>query len=539
MDVRCLASPSEELGDGWYIHLFTVVYTERADTLSIYWYKSPNVNRELFKDMQLMLERMKEYRLCASYTGDVMCVPEERVFLEKLALLGLQMSTTTTYDWPLQCGGSLEIEGGVCSHPIYFQQMSGLCFQDYDVWHSFSSTDPSEPVRLVPKHQAAPVAPVEPVEEEARLMFVSVFGCSVLFAWFPLAITGYSVFHCAIENRQLYTWFVSMVQQRQYPLAKQQIAALEYYHIQHPVLSSPFVAPVPLEEVEKAEGTGKTEEAEEAEGTGKTEETGETEEKSEIAVNGKAFVPRSLEELDSPVFWVRTFCELYLEESTDHDTLLSEIYQDYLTFSEWGEREKLVSMTAFIKTLRASGRYTIKRRSKGMTLVGHRSLVSQQGALRDAALRGQGYERNLLQYRSAQDMHVILANYEELIEYCSPIYSREACLVLHDRGLVLDDAILYSFCRIPGITEELAKYADYLDRLLARPLTMDHQTDYEEFRSFAEQCVLYYPFQLCEGRVVGQTGSVTAVEEAPEVTLDEQFHGLSLGEGGSGGEDSS
>jgi len=444
------------------------------------------------------------------------------VFLEKLVLLGLKGDMTTTYDWALQGVGSLEIEGGVCSHPIYFQQMSGLCFQDYDVWYSFSSTDPSESVRLVPKHQRAmaPVTIVEPLEEEARLMFVSVFGCSVLFAWFPLAITGYSVFHCAIENRQLYTWFVSMVQQRQYALAKQQVSEVEYYHIQHPILSSPLVVPVPLEAVEeeKQEGT------EEIEGTQEMEQTQEPQEKNEIEASEKAFVPRSLEDLDSPVFWVRTFCELFLEESAEHDTLLSEIYQDYLTFSEWGYREKLVSMTAFIKTLRASGHYVIKRRSKGMTLVGHRSLVSQQKVLFDDALHGQGYERNLLQYRSAQDIQVILANYQELIAYCSPIYSREACLVLHHRGLVLDDAILYSFCRIPGVTEELAKYADYLDTLLARPLTMDHQTDYEDFRAFAEQCVLYYPFRLCEG----QTGHVTAVEEAPEVTLDEQFHGLSL-----------
>lgn len=509
--MRCLA-PSSDPRDEWFVHFFTVVYADRADALSVYWYKGRAVNRELFEDVRLILERMKEYRLCASYTGDVLCVSEERVFLEKLVLLGLQGCVTATYDWPLQSGGSLEIEGGVCLYPAYFQQMSGVCFQDYDVWHSFSSTDPSDPVTVIAKQQSvasvAAVTAMVPREEEARLIFVSVFGHSVLMAWCPLAITGYSVFHCAIEERQLYTWFVSMVQQRQYALAKQQIAALDDYHTLHPVLTSPLAVSDDSVVVDAVDAV---------------DAVAEEMEKEEEAK--RVFVLRSLQEVDSPMFWVHTFCDLYLEESAEYDTLLSEIYQDYLTFSEWGEREKLVSMTAFVKTLRATGRYTIKRRSKGMTLVGHCSLVSRQEALYEAVKHGQGYERNLLQYRSAQDIQTILGLYTELVEHCHPIYSREACVALHDRGLVLDDAILYSFCRIPGMTEQLKQYHDYLEALLARPLAMDHQTDCEDFRELAERCVLYYPFRLGAN---GFARPVTALEEVPDVTLDEQFHGLRL-----------
>jgi hypothetical protein len=437
------------------MHFFTVVYTNRTEVMSVYWYKCTTVNRELFEDVRHILERMKEYRICTAYTGDILCVSDERVFVEKLVLLGLQGDNIATYDWPIQDGGSLEIEGGTCSHSTYFQQMSGICFQDYDVWHSFSSTDPTDPVTLVTKQQGLtriqPVETVVPHDTEARLIFVSFFGHSVLMPWFPLAVTGYTVFYSAIENRQLYTWFVSMVQQRQYGLAMQQIAALDYYHTQHPIISSPLAVNsldkdtvesavhevAPLDVVEAVESV-----------------------ESVDNVTPSASTVRSLKDLESPTFWVHTFCDLYLEESTEHDTLLSEIYQDYLTFSDWGYRDKLVSMTAFVKTLRALGRFTIKRRSKGMTLVGYHSLVSQQEAMYRDVKHGQQSERNLLRYRTTREIQAIVGQYTELIEYCSPIYAREACLALHDIGLSLDDAVLYSFCRIPGITEQLTLYSE-------------------------------------------------------------------------------
>ena len=516
--MRCLTGSSEHREE-WYMHFFTVVYMDRADLLSVYWYKGRTVNRELFEDVRQILERMKEYRICASYTGDIMCLTDERAFVEKLVLLGLQGTMIHTYDWPIQGGGSLEIEGGVCSQSAYFQQMSGVCFQDYDVWHSFSSTDPSEPVLLhkgLARKESVEI--VAPSDSESRLIVVSFFGRSVLLSWLPLAITGYTVFYSAIENRQLYTWFVSMIQRQQYGLAKQQIAALEDYHTRQLALSSPLVADTVPSVCINAPTLALTDTVEEV--------TEVTEAKADVAPS--ASTTRSLQELESPTFWVRTFCELYVEESADHDTLLSEIYQDYLTFSDWGYRDKLVSMTAFVKTLRALGRFTIKRRSKGMTLVGHRSLVSQQEAMRDAVRHGQQSERNVLRYHTSREIQTIVGRYTDIIEECYPLCAREACLALHDMGLSLDSAILYSFCRIPGMTEQLKMYAEYVDGLLSQPLTMDHQTDYEGFRELTERCVLYYPFRLEGRKFAGAEGAITAPEEASEITLDEQFHGLSL-----------
>jgi len=57
MDVRCLA-PTSDHREEWFIHLFTVVYTDHADSLSIYWYKGRTVNREWFEDVRQILERM-------------------------------------------------------------------------------------------------------------------------------------------------------------------------------------------------------------------------------------------------------------------------------------------------------------------------------------------------------------------------------------------------------------------------------------------------------------------------------------------------
>jgi hypothetical protein len=149
--------------------------------------------------------------------------------------------------------------------------------------------------------------------------------------------------------------------------------------------------------------------------------------------------------------------------------------------------------------------------------------------MRDAVRHGQQSERNVLRYRTPREIQAIVGQYTTLMEECHPICAREACLALHDMGLSLDSTILYSFCRIPGMTEQLKLYAEYVDGLLSQPLTMDHQTDYEGFRELTERCVLYYPFRLVgEREFDGAEGAITALEEAPEVTLDEQFHGLSL-----------
>lgn len=496
MDMRGLA-PSVEPKEEWYVHFFTVAL--EPDSLTVFWYKDTQVYHAFFEDVRAILDKMKEYGLCHSFSGDVLCVPHERVFVEKLVLLGVTLPSVS-YDWKRLEGTSLSLEAGTCQLVSYFQDMMPLLFQEYDAWYSFSSTDPVQEVTVVSKTSAfvTPMTPITSISDaEKRLLYISFLGHTLLLAWVPLQITHYSVFESSLENSLLYQWFLTMVQKRHYALAKQQLGALDYYHTHHPDVMSIAVA------------VGDT----------MTQVT-------EVA---------SLEETDtkntlfyatppaSPTYWANLFCELYVEASAEHDTLLSEIYQDYLTVSGWSGRDKLLSMTAFVKFLRSLGRYTIKRRSKGLTLVGHRSLVSQQTVMYHAVQHGQGYERNLLTYRTLLEIQTILEQYDALLTTDAP-YRREACLALHDRGLQLDESVLSSFCDVPHMMEELARYSIYLTKVLSQPLGLDRQAHFLAFRQLSEECVLYYPFVIRDSLA----RTINAMEELSDVRLEDQFHGLSL-----------
>jgi hypothetical protein len=485
----------------WYFHLFTMVYATDPQTLVLYWYKDRKVHRPLFDDMGLMLPRMKEYGICLEYTGEVFCVSDERQFVETLLLLGVMMGDKVS--WPTLNNGSLLLHHGICASPSSFHSMAAICFQEFDVWYSFSWKDPSEPMTLLTKEEGSAATATAPLDK--GLVFVDFIDRSFLSTNLELQVTPSHIVPTSVSPSILHPWFRTMVQKNRYTDAVSMINKLRNYQLYYmePLTSAPAPAPV-------ATATA-------------------IEPRNELIEVDPSSAPvmAPVEAELTPAAWLSLFADWYLEPSTENDILMSEAYQEYLTASGW-TGQKVVTMTAFMKAIRARPGCVIKRRSKGMTLVGHRSLVGRQEELFHAVAHGQKSERNLLHYRSVKEIQEILGLYQGVIEACGDVpHVREACLLLHDTGFTLNRALITHFLAIPLVAEHLPAYAAYVASLLTRPFMIDHQADCESFRELAQSCVLYYPF-CYRVEAVAVEG-----EGEGEVTLDEQFQGLTLSEGSS------
>jgi hypothetical protein len=191
---------------------------------------------------------------------------------------------------------------------------------------------------------------------------------------------------------------------------------------------------------------------------------------------------------------IRIFCDLFLEPNKDSDILLSEIYQEYCIASNW-TNNSMLSMSNFIKTLRSLHKYPIKRRSKGMMIIGYHSLVSQQQRMLNEIINNQ-QERNILQYISPNDMKEIVYQYQEQIFSINQPYVRECFLLLYNTSTPLHAMTFSYFSSIPQLQPFLEKYAVYVERNISKPLRMNPSNDVELFRELSQECMLYFPFHI-------------------------------------------
>lgn len=196
-----------------------------------------------------------------------------------------------------------------------------------------------------------------------------------------------------------------------------------------------------------------------------------------------------------------------MEQNPGSDILLSDIYQMYLTSSGWTQTAT-VSMSTFIKRLRALNRFTIKRRSKGMMVIGYSCLVSQQSELFQQVKKGQIYYRQLLHYKSELEIDTILTKYANEISNIGHKYAREAFILLNN--MKLDYQTVAQFASIPQITTQLSLYAEYIDSIRKikpvyetlpnghriRKFNTEIQRPLEDFRELGNKCTIYYPFVL-------------------------------------------
>jgi hypothetical protein len=525
MDARCFLSNLEHHGfledpQEIYIHFYTVLYPETPDTLSIYWYKNQNEHFEIFEDCKLIFQKMKEYKLCTTYTGDVFCIKHESLFMEQLLLLGIEQKESSSLH--LINGVIKEVHCGKTKHVPVFNDTFDICFQGYDICQSFSSAEIESPLFVVDKSNrssslSSSFCSMDSIEIEKmegldkHLMIIDFLHHRLVTSFIKLRTILYSIFHATIDNQTMNKWFLTMVYKKQYPLAVERIFHIQDHHAKQqeiisnsPRLTSPMLHEDSSKEEESYEQTEQEQEQEQ-----------EQEKKSSY----------------QPKEWIRWFCDLYLEPTKECDILLSELYREYQTASSW-TNTPVVSMANFIKTVRSLDRFSLKRRSKGMTLLGHRSLVSQQSRMCEEVKQGQEYHRNLLHYRSTHDIQQILDQHQQTISSISHPFTKEVCLLWNETTTPFSFESISQFCSIPFLSSSLSRYAEYLEHLLSKPLRRNDETELEEFRDMSQQCVLYYPFQkgyLPEKEnhpllTISSSSIMDHVEQ--EVTLEEQFSNL-------------
>jgi len=457
MEAQSVASEHEK-SDEMYIHFYTVIYPSTPDTLFTYWYKNNHVEFDVFEDIERIFQKMKEFKLCISYTGDIFPIKNERLLIEQFMLLGIQDKESCVIQ--LMNGTVKDVHCGFTPYISTFNDLFDVCFQNYDICQSFSSNDKEVSLLLFDKKDRSLVPSSE--EEmnpysDKNLMIVEFLNHRLLTNFIKLDTIFYTIFDSFIDNPTLNKWFITLIQKQEYQMAIQIIYNIEQFHNNHPSIKE-------KNEIKYSEDL--------------VEARQEDEETKEIESTKR----------------IRIFCDLFLEPNKDSDILLSEIYQEYCIASNW-TNHSVLSMSNFIKTLRSLHKYPIKRRSKGMMIIGYHSLVSQQQRMLNEIINNQ-QERNILQYISPNDMKEIVYQYQEQIFSINQPYVRECFLLLYNTSTPLHAMTFSYFSSIPQLQPFLEKYAVYVERNISKPLRMNPSNDVELFRELSQECMLYFPFHI-------------------------------------------
>ncbi len=421
-----------------YIHLYTTATSTSSDEtrseLHLWWSTHTQEDKALFEDFEHLLQKYKEYGCIATYTGDIMKIQDEKAFLEQLILMGVTIPPDVTAI-ALQDGSSIPLQHGITSFEEQFNGLFGICLGDYDIQHTFSSDK----------------APATPKESQGNGLLRIPFLSTVLYTTrIPLQRIAYTTLSLRTEQSAVTKWLHYMTSK------KTNTSYDETYAI--------------LEKLYKHTNT----------------------EEAHASVSGDATAPLAKETSDDRV-WVKEFCDLYMEKDEKADTLLSDIYQQYVTASSWTNTDTL-GLAAFIKCLKELPQFTVKRKSKGMVVTGYKCLVAHQEALFKNASRGQLCERNLLRYLNEIDIHTI---HGAIMKLNLPAITHQAdymaaSALLGRAHCTLTKTMLDQFIHNPWNAPSLPQYSEYVQSVLAahKPL----EKSMELFKEVSSKCVLFFPF---------------------------------------------
>jgi hypothetical protein len=422
-----------------YTHIYTITTSEKE--LQIWWYEIQEESIELFQDFERIFQKYKKFGCITTYTGDILEISDTKAFEEQLILMGVSIPAETTF-LTLQDNTQLILNYGTTKLIEQFNELYCICFQEYDTLYTFSSETPK---MLNEKDE-------KEVKEIIRIpiMYTNIFTPKI-----RLDYIAYSSLELNTSNVILNKWFSYFNQGNK--LCYIQICSILEKLYQKQISNN--------QESEKQEN--------------------KSEEKSE----NKVWV----EEKSENKVWVEEFCNLYAEKNEKMDTLLSDIYQQYITASSWTKTET-ISMPQFIKYIKEIQRFTIKRKSKGMVVTGYKFLISYQEEIYNKTKAGQLYERNLLRYFNDNDIKYIKSSIESIQSLQLDIkdnYYLEAIVLLYKTGYKISKTLLDQFVNNPYIAKSLPLYSKYIKEILENPISNKCMDIYREI---SNKGVFFLPF---------------------------------------------
>lgn len=424
-----------------YIHFYTIPENATSNNLFIYWYSSPTENIELFNDAHTLFKIMKQYS-GQQYTGDIFSINNLEQFKENLVLLGVsdlhrQRPEYDSLKVLLQDNTPLEINKHIIPNATHFNDLFDVCFQNYDFHQSFSDANDD----------------VADIKTTSSLIYIEDLVSSYPF-YLPnveLKVISYNVVKTSIDNITLNKWFNTVIKNNNYKTAYDILNNLTNFNRDLEITNN----------VEDDADDGLS--ISESVSTAKISKTD----------------------------WIKLFCDLYLEEDNTTDILLSDVYQEYVTASSWSDTPT-VTMAVFIKQLRALNIYNIKRRSKGMMLIGHTSLVSSQADFKKKMLNGSLSNRAILKYVHPSEVKKIIRQNEDKVFTIGHKYAREVAFLLYNINIQLNYQVVSQFCSIPQLSLELEKVSKYIDEQIKLD-TIKGDT-FLNFRKTSDECLVYFPF---------------------------------------------
>lgn len=467
-----------------YIHFYTVA--TGSDTQDIFWYCNDTENIELFSDIKHYAHTLKSYGHYTTYTGDIFVVKNLHKFKEILILLGAEEVDKSV--WPLANDATKEVHTWKVSQTTKFNELFDICFQDYEITNSFSSEPSLAKNRIemdelicnknTAVHNFNEIIFGKSTDKNNHLIEVTFGPVKTFMKFYEFNQLPYRTIKSKLDSTILMDWFNTLVKKSEYQTACTTINKLMEFN-------------------SKEEDTGPEGEDDEADDVTVLTEA----ESSKISHNE----------------WINLFCDLYLEENKTSDILLSDIYQMYVTASSW-TNTAIVSMATFIKRLRALNKFTIKRRAKGMMVIGYSCLVGQQSEIFQQVKKGQLYKRQLFRYKSDIEIQSILKNSANEIQNIGHKYTREVFILLNGTRK-LDYQTVAQFASIPQISTQLPLYAEYIESIIkttpiyetlpngtkVRKFNTEVQKPLEDFRELGNKCTLYYPFVLGKNTLSDKT----------------------------------
>ena len=450
-----------------YIHFYTI--SESADTLKLYWYCNDSENKELFLDFKHYLQTMKGYDVYKTYTGDILYVTSLHKFKEALILLGTEDVAASS--WALQ-NGELTVNSCKVSNLTRFYDLYDICFDKFDFVSTFS-TDPNHLKNNHLKNKDEAYFASNMLVNDNKLILVDFNGRNDVMPHFKFNQLHYTTINSKLDTETLYNWFNVLIKNKEYTTV---------YNTIHNLISFNDANTETLNEEEAVEADGDDE-----------------------------VVDETVEQVQEPAKishddWVKLFCDLYLNKEVGSDILLSDVYDSYVTASKWTNTVTL-TMAQFIKKLRAMNIFTIKRRSKGMMIIGYSCLVGKQSEFFQQVKDGQCFNRNLLKFLSPYEINSLICGWKSTINKIDHKYARETILLFKSRITYIGHKFIPSyqliaqFVSIPQMESQLKIYADYIDSILKSNeicTATPGQAELEAFRVLSEKCTIYDPFVLTE-----------------------------------------